>query len=426
MPAMGDSVSEGTVLEWHKQEGDTVAADETLVEISTDKVDAEVPAPVAGTVVKIHAAEGDTVAVGALLAEIATDGNASRAERAGTPAAPVSGESPPASARGARRRRGDGGRGPRGRATARPARRSTSSPRPAASRSPRARSSSGRSRSATRSRTATRSSRSRPTRSTWSCPRRLGHDHRDPRRGGRDGHRRPGDRADDGAGARGGRKPRAGSRARARPRSRRGPRTAPRASAEPTRQRFAGRPPRRRRQGHRSEPRQRERPRRPDHQGRRPRGRATARRTAASSCPPGAAADQGQRRRARALHGPEPLDPDRDLVPHAHRHGPRRAPQAAQERRPEGLVHAPDRLRDRARRHRRDAGDGATTSPRPTASPTAYDDGAVNLGLAVDVEKKDGIRTLMVPVIRDAGRLPLQRSSSTPTTRSSRRRARTP
>ncbi len=70
MPAMGDSVTEGTVLEWHKQEGDTVAADETLVEISTDKVDAEVPSPVAGTVVKIHAAEGDTVAVGALLAEI--------------------------------------------------------------------------------------------------------------------------------------------------------------------------------------------------------------------------------------------------------------------------------------------------------------------------------------------------------------------
>ena len=48
MPAMGDSVAEGTVLEWHKQEGDSVAADETIVEISTDKVDAEVPAPVSG------------------------------------------------------------------------------------------------------------------------------------------------------------------------------------------------------------------------------------------------------------------------------------------------------------------------------------------------------------------------------------------
>src|SRR4051794_22260748 len=61
LPAMGESVSEGTVLEWHKQEGDHVDLDETLVEISTDKVDAEVPAPVSGTVVKIHFAEGDTV-----------------------------------------------------------------------------------------------------------------------------------------------------------------------------------------------------------------------------------------------------------------------------------------------------------------------------------------------------------------------------
>src|ERR1700716_3543770 len=81
MPQMGDSVTEGTVLEWHKQEGDAVAADETIVEISTDKVDAEVPAPADGTLVKIHAAKGDTVPVGALLAEIATNG-ASEAEPA--------------------------------------------------------------------------------------------------------------------------------------------------------------------------------------------------------------------------------------------------------------------------------------------------------------------------------------------------------
>ncbi|MDQ6911240.1 MAG: 2-oxo acid dehydrogenase subunit E2, partial [Actinomycetota bacterium] len=74
MPAMGDSVAEGTVLEWRKHEGDTVAVDETLVEISTDKVDAEVPAPASGTVTKLHVAEGDTVTVGALMAEIATDG----------------------------------------------------------------------------------------------------------------------------------------------------------------------------------------------------------------------------------------------------------------------------------------------------------------------------------------------------------------
>src|SRR5918995_4709059 len=70
MPQMGDSVSEGTVLEWHKQEGDQVSEDEVLVEISTDKVDAEVPAPASGTVVKIHAAEGDTIGIGAVLAEI--------------------------------------------------------------------------------------------------------------------------------------------------------------------------------------------------------------------------------------------------------------------------------------------------------------------------------------------------------------------
>ncbi|HEY5430393.1 MAG TPA: 2-oxo acid dehydrogenase subunit E2, partial [Solirubrobacteraceae bacterium] len=93
---MGDSVAEGTVLEWHKQEGDTVAVDETIVEISTDKVDAEVPAPVAGTVAKLYAAEGDTVAVGGLLAEIVTDGNGNGAAVA--PETPVSGESPPTTA----------------------------------------------------------------------------------------------------------------------------------------------------------------------------------------------------------------------------------------------------------------------------------------------------------------------------------------
>jgi 2-oxoglutarate decarboxylase len=108
MPAMGDSVSEGTVLEWHKQAGDTVAADETIVEISTDKVDAEVPSPAAGTVVKIHAAEGETVTVGTLLAEISTDGAGASngATAAGetadgngaTAETPVSGESPPTSA----------------------------------------------------------------------------------------------------------------------------------------------------------------------------------------------------------------------------------------------------------------------------------------------------------------------------------------
>ena len=63
MPAMGDSVVEGTILEWHKQEGESIELDETLVEISTDKVDAEMPSPVSGTVAKLYVAEGDTVTV---------------------------------------------------------------------------------------------------------------------------------------------------------------------------------------------------------------------------------------------------------------------------------------------------------------------------------------------------------------------------
>ncbi|HEX2416472.1 MAG TPA: multifunctional oxoglutarate decarboxylase/oxoglutarate dehydrogenase thiamine pyrophosphate-binding subunit/dihydrolipoyllysine-residue succinyltransferase subunit, partial [Thermoleophilaceae bacterium] len=70
MPQMGESVTEGTVLEWRKQVGDRVEADEPLVEISTDKVDAEVPAPVAGTLVKILAEPDSTVQVGAVLGEI--------------------------------------------------------------------------------------------------------------------------------------------------------------------------------------------------------------------------------------------------------------------------------------------------------------------------------------------------------------------
>ncbi|HEV7493582.1 multifunctional oxoglutarate decarboxylase/oxoglutarate dehydrogenase thiamine pyrophosphate-binding subunit/dihydrolipoyllysine-residue succinyltransferase subunit [Baekduia sp.] len=71
LPAMGESVTEGTILEWHKQVGDTIEADEIIVEVSTDKVDAEVPAPASGTIVAIHFAEGDTVQVGSVLAEIA-------------------------------------------------------------------------------------------------------------------------------------------------------------------------------------------------------------------------------------------------------------------------------------------------------------------------------------------------------------------
>ena len=106
MPAMGDSVAEGTVLEWRKQEGDSVEADETLVEISTDKVDAEVPSPAAGRVVKIYAAEGDTVAVGAPLAEISTNGAARPVEPRRRCAVPDAG------VRRVSSRHGGGGRAP--------------------------------------------------------------------------------------------------------------------------------------------------------------------------------------------------------------------------------------------------------------------------------------------------------------------------
>ena len=70
LPELGESVTEGTVTRWLKQEGDTVEVDEPLLEISTDKVDTEVPSPVAGTVVKISAQEDETVEVGGELAVI--------------------------------------------------------------------------------------------------------------------------------------------------------------------------------------------------------------------------------------------------------------------------------------------------------------------------------------------------------------------
>ncbi|MFL5844781.1 MAG: biotin/lipoyl-containing protein, partial [Solirubrobacteraceae bacterium] len=99
MPAMGESVTEGTILEWRVKEGDTIETDDILVEISTDKVDAEVPSPASGTIVKIHAAEGDTVEVGQLLVEIASgDGAAPAASTNGdAPAAP---EAPEAESEG--------------------------------------------------------------------------------------------------------------------------------------------------------------------------------------------------------------------------------------------------------------------------------------------------------------------------------------
>jgi pyruvate dehydrogenase E2 component (dihydrolipoamide acetyltransferase) len=85
MPALGESVTAGTVTRWLKQVGDTVAMDEPLVEVSTDKVDTEIPSPVAGTVLEIIAAQDETVAIGATLATV---GNSDGASAAPAPSKP--------------------------------------------------------------------------------------------------------------------------------------------------------------------------------------------------------------------------------------------------------------------------------------------------------------------------------------------------
>ncbi len=92
LPALGESVTEGTVTQWLKQVGDSVAVDEPLLEISTDKVDTEIPSPVAGVLLEIKANEDDTVEVGAVLAIIGEEG-----ESAGGDAAPAA-EAPAAEA----------------------------------------------------------------------------------------------------------------------------------------------------------------------------------------------------------------------------------------------------------------------------------------------------------------------------------------
>jgi pyruvate dehydrogenase E2 component (dihydrolipoamide acetyltransferase) len=89
MPQMGESIAEGTVSKWLKQVGDDVGRDEALLEISTDKVDAEIPSPAAGTVAEIVVKEGDTVEVGTIVAVIETEKGAAAA----APSAPA-GEAP--------------------------------------------------------------------------------------------------------------------------------------------------------------------------------------------------------------------------------------------------------------------------------------------------------------------------------------------
>ena len=98
MPQMGVSVSEGTITKWVKSEGEAIEADETLLEISTDKVDTEVPSPASGVVQQIIVQEGETVAVGTKLAVIAPEGAEAAAPAEAPPApeeAPAAEEAPP-------------------------------------------------------------------------------------------------------------------------------------------------------------------------------------------------------------------------------------------------------------------------------------------------------------------------------------------
>src|SRR5512141_284827 len=93
MPQMGESITEGTVSKWLKAVGDKVDKDEALLEISTDKVDAEVPSPAAGTLLAINVNEGETVEVGSVLASIGAEGAA-----AAKPAEPAKAAEKPSTA----------------------------------------------------------------------------------------------------------------------------------------------------------------------------------------------------------------------------------------------------------------------------------------------------------------------------------------
>src|SRR5216683_2962097 len=90
MPQMGESIAEGTITKWMKKVGDTVKRDEPIFEISTDKVDAEIPSPVAGTLTEIKVQEGQTVPINTVVATIGEAGEkpAASAEASAVKAAP--------------------------------------------------------------------------------------------------------------------------------------------------------------------------------------------------------------------------------------------------------------------------------------------------------------------------------------------------
>ena len=89
MPQMGESIAEGTIVRWIKKVGDSVDKDEPLFEISTDKVDAEIPSPAAGVLIEVSVKEGETVPVNSLVARIGTAGEKAAGAAAAAPAAPA-------------------------------------------------------------------------------------------------------------------------------------------------------------------------------------------------------------------------------------------------------------------------------------------------------------------------------------------------
>jgi pyruvate dehydrogenase E2 component (dihydrolipoamide acetyltransferase) len=96
LPQLGETVTEGTITRWFKKVGDTVSADEPLFEVSTDKVDTEVPSPISGTVTEIRVQEGDTVPVGAVIAVVGEAAGAAAPAPAEAPAAPEAAAEPAA------------------------------------------------------------------------------------------------------------------------------------------------------------------------------------------------------------------------------------------------------------------------------------------------------------------------------------------
>jgi 2-oxoglutarate dehydrogenase E2 component (dihydrolipoamide succinyltransferase) len=109
MPQLGETVTEGTITKWHKQVGDTVAEDEVLFEVSTDKVDSEVPSPVSGTVTEILVLEGETVSVGSKLAIIGGADGAGATSAAAESAGDGAGAAPAAAESAAESGGDDGG-----------------------------------------------------------------------------------------------------------------------------------------------------------------------------------------------------------------------------------------------------------------------------------------------------------------------------